>query len=208
MIKNFKRREMFEEGIRRHEGKMGEEIRFVMGPSSLGLVLVASSQKGIVAILLGGGRKQLVEELQQDFPQAHLVRENGSCEDVVPRVIECIEDPARDLDLPLDMRGTDFQKRVWRAVREIPMGQTTTYSEIASKIGAPKAIRAVGSACSKSKFAVVIPCHRVLHKDGSLCGGSWGSDTQRMLIDREVGTEGQKRLASGGRNRSSQRRGI
>jgi len=169
--------------------KMGraadEEIHFGVGKSSLGVVLVASSDKGVVSILMGDDGDELVHDLQERFPSAHLVHGRGDREsaELVARVVEFIEMPACGLDLPLDIRGTVFQRRVWCEVREIPVGRTSTYSEIAHKIGAPKAMRAVGTACSTNNIALAIPCHRVLRKDGALCGSIF---RQGALISREA----------------------
>jgi len=162
-----------------------EEIYFGVGKSSLGVVLVASSDKGVVSILMGEDADELVRDLQERFPMAHLVHGRGDREsaELVARVVEFIETPARGLDLPLDVRGTAFQRRVWRAVRGIPVGRTSTYSEIARRIGAPKAMRAVGTACSNNNISLAIPCHRVLRKDGSLCGSIV---RQGVLISREA----------------------
>jgi AraC family transcriptional regulator, regulatory protein of adaptative response / methylated-DNA-[protein]-cysteine methyltransferase len=181
-----------------HEaGESGEEIRFSVGESSLGLILVASSEKGVVSILIREDPDHLVEDLQDRFPKALLVRGNRDDEKVLRRVIDFVEEPAHDLDLPLDVRGTAFQQRVWQALREIPAGQTTSYTDVARKIGAPNAIRAVGNACSTNNLAVAIPCHRVLHKDGSPSGGKhWGNGRQRAMIDREAEVVSRKRPTS------------
>jgi AraC family transcriptional regulator, regulatory protein of adaptative response / methylated-DNA-[protein]-cysteine methyltransferase len=178
-------------------GRPSEEIRFAVGQSSLGSILVAFSEKGVVSILIREDPDQLVEDLRNRFPRAVLVRGNRDDEKVLKRVIDHVEEPAHDLDLPLDVRGTAFQRRVWQAVREIPVGRTTTYTEVARKIGAPKAIRAVGNACSTNNLAVAIPCHRVLHKDGSPSGGNhWGHGRQREMIDREAEAASRRRRAS------------
>jgi AraC family transcriptional regulator of adaptative response/methylated-DNA-[protein]-cysteine methyltransferase len=177
----------------RHVVALREEIRFETGQSSLGPILVAASGKGVVAILIGEDSNQLVQDLQQRFPMAHLVREDGDGADLVARVVNFIEAPGHGLDLPLDMRGTAFQRRVWKALRKIPTGQTTTYTDLARKIGKPKAIRAVGNACSTNNIAIAIPCHRVLRKDGSLSGGyHWGADRQHALISREATAESRR----------------
>lgn len=171
-------------------GQAKEEIYFGLGQSSLGHVLVASSKKGIVSILVGEDVHPLIEDLEQRFPKARIVQEDRDPEGMVARVVEYIEAPSRSLDLLLDLRGTAFRQRVWQAVRKIPAGQTSTYTEIARQIGAEKAMRAVGSACANNHLAIVIPCHRVLHKDGSLSGGSFWSDArQRELLDREAATK-------------------
>ena len=169
-------------------GVGGEEIRFLVGKSSLGLMLVASSSKGLVSILMGEDEDELIEDLQRRFPDAQLVR--GYSEEDRHRlelVLALAENPSCALDLPLDVRGTEFQRKVWQALREIPVGHTTSFTDIASKIGEPKAMRAVGNACSTNNLALAIPCHRVLHRDGSLSGGfHWGDATQRILLDREA----------------------
>jgi AraC family transcriptional regulator of adaptative response/methylated-DNA-[protein]-cysteine methyltransferase len=169
-------------------GKAGEEIQFLVGKSSLGLMLVASSSKGVVSILMGEDEELLIEDLQRRFPEAQLVR--GDREEDRHRlklVLAFAEDPSRGLDLPLDVRGTDFQRRVWQALREIPVGQTSSFTDIAHKIGEPKAMRAVGNACSTNNLALAIPCHRVLHRDGTLSEGfHWGDARQRVLLDREA----------------------
>jgi AraC family transcriptional regulator of adaptative response/methylated-DNA-[protein]-cysteine methyltransferase len=164
-----------------------EEIHFGVGQSSLGSILVASSKKGIVAILIGRDWRKLVRALEQRFPLAHLVRGDRGHDNLVAQVVDFVEAPAGDLDLPLDVRGTAFQKRVWQAVGEIPAGETTTYTEIARMIGVPKAMRAVGNACSNNPIAIAIPCHRVLRKDGpSSDGRRRASSRQQTLIRREA----------------------
>ena len=171
-----------------HEAaKSGEEIRFAVGESSLGLILVASSAKGLVSILLGEDENLLIEDLQRRFPDARLVRGDRKDEQRLKRVLDFAESPSLGLDLPLDIRGTDFQRTVWQALREIPVGQTVSFTDIAHKVGEPKAMRAVGNACSTNNLALAIPCHRVLHRDGSLSGGfHWGDARQRILLDREA----------------------
>ncbi len=203
MTRNFKRKDPFAEGAAHGRGGQGEEIRFAFGKSSLGLVLVAASDKGLVSVSIGATQSELLETLQEEFPEAHLVRERGTLDDFLPRVIEFIENPAGIFELPLDLRGTDFQKCVWRAVQKIPMGQTSSYSEIAATIGSPKAIRAVASSCTKSKFSIIIPCHRILHKDGTPTGGGGEENWQRVLIGREAGAEG--RTNSGGAGKQKRR---
>jgi AraC family transcriptional regulator of adaptative response/methylated-DNA-[protein]-cysteine methyltransferase len=169
-------------------GDAAEEIRFLLGESTLGLMLVASSSKGLVSILMGEDEELLIEDLQRRFPEAQLVRGDG-VEDRhrLELVLALAENPSRELDLPLDVRGTEFQRKVWQALREIPVGQTSSFTDIASKIGEPKAMRAVGNACSTNNLALAIPCHRVLHRDGTLSGGYyWGDARQRVLLDREA----------------------
>lgn len=142
-----------------------EEIRYGTGRCALGPILVAWSENGIVTIMVRGEAKQLVPELQERFPKAELVHD--AKDPVVAKVIAYIAMPAGRFDLPLDIRGTEFQQRVWQEVRKIPFGRTSTYAKIAEAIGAPKAIRAVASSCSRSWFAFAVPCHRVLHSQNA-----------------------------------------
>jgi AraC family transcriptional regulator of adaptative response/methylated-DNA-[protein]-cysteine methyltransferase len=162
------------------------EMRFAVGECSLGSILVASSGKGITAILLGDDPESLVHKLEDQFPKAKLVGGDRDYEDVMAKVVGLVEAPARGFDLPLDVRGTAFQHRVWQALREIPVGKTATYTEIAQGIGMPKAVRAVAAACAANKLAVAIPCHRVVRNDGSLSGYRWGVERKRTLIARET----------------------
>jgi AraC family transcriptional regulator of adaptative response/methylated-DNA-[protein]-cysteine methyltransferase len=167
-------------------GGVNEEIRFAVGQTSLGAILVASSKKGVAAILLGDDPDKLVRTLQDRFPRAHLVGADRDYEALVARVVGFVEAPWIGLDLPLDVRGTAFQQRVWRALQQIPVGATVSYAEIARRIGAPKAVRAVAGACAANKLAVAIPCHRVIRNDGSLSGYAWGVERRHILLDREV----------------------
>lgn len=147
--------------------KRPEDITFGTGRSSLGPVVVAASTKGIVSILVGRKAPDLIRNLRERFPKANLVRNEKAAKAMVSRVLRYIEAPAGAFGLPLDIRGTPFQKRVWEEVRKIPLGETSTYSRIAERVDAPKAIRAVGSTCSANGLAFAVPCHRVLHKDGT-----------------------------------------
>jgi AraC family transcriptional regulator of adaptative response/methylated-DNA-[protein]-cysteine methyltransferase len=144
-----------------------EEIRYGTGKSAVGPVLVASSDKGVVTIMVREKQAQLIRDVQTRFPKAHLIRDEKGCAPVVAKVVKYIAAPFPRFALPLDIRGTDLQKRVWNEVRRIPFGQTSTYSKIAEAIDAPKAIRAVANSCSRSGFAFAVPCHRVLHKGGA-----------------------------------------
>ncbi len=144
-----------------------EEIRYGTGKCALGALLVASSDEGIVTIMIRKGSAQLVTEIRQRFPKADLVRDEKGCAALVAKVAKYIAAPFERFDLPLDIRGTAFQQKVWEEVRRIPFGETSSYSKIAEAIGAPKAIRAVASSCSNSWFAFAVPCHRVLHKQAA-----------------------------------------
>jgi AraC family transcriptional regulator, regulatory protein of adaptative response / methylated-DNA-[protein]-cysteine methyltransferase len=155
-------------------GGANEDIRFAVGQSSLGAILVASSDKGVASILIGDDPDELVRDLQDRFPNARLVGGDREYESMVVRVVGFVETPQIGLNLPLDVRGTAFQRRVWQALQAVPIGQTCSYAEIARKIGAPKAARAVASACAANNIAVAIPCHRVVRNDGALSGYAWG----------------------------------
>ena len=167
-------------------GGANEEIRFAVGQTSLGAILVASTKKGVAAILLGEDPDELVRDLQDRFPKAHLIGADRDYEALVARVVGFVEAPRIGLDLPLDVRGTVFQERVWKALQQIPAGTTVSYAEIARRIGAPRSVRAVAGACAANKLAVAIPCHRVVRNDGSLSGYAWGVERKRVLIDREA----------------------
>src|ERR1700724_2441810 len=167
-------------------GGANEEIRFAVGQTSLGAILVASSKKGVAAILLGDAAEELVHDLQNRFPKARLIGADRDYEAMVARVVGFVEAPEIGLDLPLDIRGTAFQQRVWQALQEIPVGATVSYAGLAQRIGAPKAVRAVAGACAANKLAVAIPCHRVIRNDGSASGYAWGVERKRALLDREA----------------------
>ena len=166
-------------------GGTNEEIRFALGQTSLGAILVASSKKGVASILLGNDPDALLRQLQDRFPKAKLIGADKDYEGLVARVVGFIEAPQIGLDLPLDVRGTAFQRRVWQALQEIPVGQTVSYTEIAQRIGSPKAVRAVAGACAANNLAVAIPCHRVVRNDGALSGYAWGVERKKVLLDRE-----------------------
>jgi len=167
-------------------GGNGAEIRFALGQCSLGAILVAATRKGVCAISLGDDPDTLLRDLQDRFPKARLIGGDAAFEKLVARVVGFVEAPAQTFDLPLDMRGTAFQQRVWRALKKIPAGTTATYSEIARRIGRPKAVRAVGQACADNALAIAIPCHRVVRTDGSLSGYRWGLARKRALLDKEA----------------------
>jgi AraC family transcriptional regulator of adaptative response/methylated-DNA-[protein]-cysteine methyltransferase len=167
------------------KGGAGTTIRFAVGQCSLGSVLVAASKKGVCAITLGDDPDALVKDLQDRFPKAEIIGADAGFESVVANVVGLIETPRADPCLPLDIRGTAFQQKVWQALRAIPMGSTASYADIAKRIGAPKAVRAVAGACAANSIAVAIPCHRVLHSDGSISGYRWGVERKHSLLQRE-----------------------
>jgi AraC family transcriptional regulator of adaptative response/methylated-DNA-[protein]-cysteine methyltransferase len=167
-------------------GGNGESLRFAVGECNLGSILVAASEKGICAISLGDDPNTLVREFQDRFPDAHLIGNDSAFEQWVAKVVGLVEAPQLGLDLPLDIRGTVFQQRVWRALRAIPVGLTVSYAEVARKIGHPKAVRAVAQACGANELAVAIPCHRVVRNDGALSGYRWGVERKRALLEREA----------------------
>ena len=170
-------------------GGTNSDIRFAFGECSLGSILVAQSDRGVCAILMGDDPDRLARDLQDRFAQANLIGGDRGFEKLVARVVGLIEAPTLGLDLPLDVRGTAFQQRVWQALREIPAGDTATYSDIATRIGAPTAVRAVAQACAANCLAVAIPCHRVIRRDGTLSGYRWGVERKRALLRRESGRE-------------------
>jgi len=168
-------------------GGTGTEIRFAVGECSLGAVLVAASNRGVCAIFLGDDADALVRELQDRFPRADLIGADTGFEAWVAHVVGCVDEPAQQsLELPLDIRGTAFQQRVWQALRDIPLGSTATYAEVAKRIGAPKSARAVARACAANVLAIAIPCHRVVRTDGSLSGYRWGIERKRALLKKEA----------------------
>lgn len=167
-------------------GGANAEIRFAVGECSLGSILVAESGRGICAILLGDDPDALARDLQDRFPRARLVGGDATFETHVARVVGFVEAPGKGLDLPLDVRGTAFQQRVWQALREIPPGRTASYADIARRIASPKAVRAVAQACAANALAVAIPCHRVVRHDGALSGYRWGVERKRALLEREA----------------------
>jgi len=167
-------------------GGADARIRFAVAQCSLGALLVAQSARGICAILLGDDADALTRDLQDRFPNADLLGGDGDFENIVARVVGFVEAPRNGLDLPLDIRGTAFQQRVWEALRKIPAGETASYAEIAARIGAPQAVRAVAGACAANALAVAIPCHRVIKRDGAVSGYRWGVERKRALLEREA----------------------
>jgi AraC family transcriptional regulator, regulatory protein of adaptative response / methylated-DNA-[protein]-cysteine methyltransferase len=170
-------------------GGAGQEMRFAVGECSLGAILVAASDKGVSAILLGDDPEALLRDLQDQFPRATLIGGDKSFEQLTAEVIAFVENPAKGLDLPLDVQGTAFQHRVWEALRRIPAGSTASYAAIAQSIGAPKSVRAVARACAANHIAVAIPCHRVVRSDGALSGYRGGVERKRALLTKEGRTK-------------------
>lgn len=166
-------------------GGRAAAIRFATGTASLGAILVARRDAGICAILLGNDPETLVQDLQARFADAGVAGGDAATRDLLARVVRFVEAPHRGLDLSLDPDGSEFQKRVWQALRGIPAGETASYAEIARRIGAPKAVRAVAQACGANPIAVAIPCHRVVRSDGGLSGYRWGAARKRALLDTE-----------------------
>jgi AraC family transcriptional regulator of adaptative response/methylated-DNA-[protein]-cysteine methyltransferase len=169
------------------EGGAGLVIRFAVGECSLGAILVAATARGVCAVLLGDSSEELLHDLERRFPRADLVGGDAGFEQLVAKVVGLVENPRLGLELPLDIRGTAFQRRVWEALREIPVGSTRSYADIAASIGLPRTVRAVAQACAANPLAVAIPCHRVVRSDGDLSGYRWGIERKRALLDREEG---------------------
>ncbi len=168
------------------KGAEGQAIRYATAESSLGWVLVAATDRGICSIRLGDSPEDLVSGLVERFPDANLAGDDPAFEEQLRQVVALVEAPGLGLDLPLDIRGTAFQRQVWDALRAIPAGSTATYTEVARSIGRPSAVRAVANACASNELAVVIPCHRVIRGDGGLGGYRWGIDRKRALLDGEA----------------------
>ena len=167
------------------QGGRNQMLRYAFGACSLGQVLVAASDKGVAAIFFGDDKDSLLADLRAQFPRARLIGGDTDFEQLVAKVVAFVEDPKMGIDLPLDVRGTAFQHRVWDALRRIPVGSTASYAEIAEKIGAPGSARAVARACASNPIAVAIPCHRVVRSDGSLSGYRGGVERKRALLDKE-----------------------
>ncbi|TMQ27893.1 MAG: bifunctional DNA-binding transcriptional regulator/O6-methylguanine-DNA methyltransferase Ada [Nitrospirae bacterium] len=161
-------------------------IRFAVGECSLGSILVAQSDRGVCAILMGDDPNALARDLQDRFPRAKLIGGDSKFERLAAKVVGYVDAPRIGLDLPLDIRGTAFQQRVWQALREIPSGKTASYTEIARRIGSPKSVRVVARACAANPLAVAIPCHRVVRNGGGLSGYRWGVERKRALLEKEA----------------------
>jgi AraC family transcriptional regulator of adaptative response/methylated-DNA-[protein]-cysteine methyltransferase len=180
-------------------GGDGEQIRFAVAGCSLGALLVAATARGICCILLGDDPELLVRDLQDRFPKAELIGAEPGFEATIAQVVGFVEAPRLGLDLPLDVRGTAFQQRVWQALRQIPAGQTVGYAELAARLGMPQGARAVAGACAANPVAVAIPCHRVVRNDGAISGYRWGIERKRTLLEREANQADQ-----GGKNSGSE----
>lgn len=167
------------------QGGKDTSIIYTIVSCYLGYLLVATTEKGICSVKLGDTTEELESILYQEFPQAKLVFDSENHQDWVGTILKFIDGNQPHLDLPLDLRGTVFQKQVWEALRKIPYGETRTYKEIANQIGKPKAVRAVGYACGANKTALIVPCHRVIRSDGSLSGYRWGIERKRKLLNQE-----------------------
>jgi AraC family transcriptional regulator of adaptative response/methylated-DNA-[protein]-cysteine methyltransferase len=164
---------------------VNQSIEYAVSRCSLGAIVVAASAKGVCAILLGDAPAALLQNLAERFPQARLVSADTKLQPLLAKVIEFLERPGSGLEVRLDARGTDFQQRVWRALREIPAGATASYLDIAQRIGSPQSVRAVAQACAANPIAVAIPCHRVVRTNGALSGYRWGVERKRALLARE-----------------------
>jgi AraC family transcriptional regulator of adaptative response/methylated-DNA-[protein]-cysteine methyltransferase len=169
------------------KGGASEQLTFATAPCSLGFVLVAASAKGVCAILLGDSPDKLAADLRALFPEATLCRGDTAFAETAAAVVALVDRPESQTAIPLDIRGTAFQRRVWEALRKIPAGETRSYGDLAAAIGAPGAVRAVAGACAANKLAVAVPCHRIVRRDGSLSGYRWGPERKRALLNKEKG---------------------
>lgn len=159
------------------------EIHFAIGDCSLGYLLLARSDKGVCAISMGDDRDVLIQVLRDCFPNSRVIGENSESLFLIRRIADFIEIPSPRLDLSIDLSGTVFQRRVWQALQEIPLGMTMSYSQIASNVGS--SARAVAAVCAANRIAIAIPCHRVIRKNGTLAGYRWGIERKRILLERE-----------------------
>ena len=164
---------------------LNADIHYTIGRSSLGLVQVAQTSRGVCSIILGDSEEEMARELEERFPDKHLTQAETDTQGWLEAVITYIESPVGAIQVPLDLGGTAFQREVWDALCQIPAGSTVSYTDVANNIGRPKAVRAVAGACAGNKIAVVIPCHRVVRSDGSISGYRWGVERKRLLLERE-----------------------
>lgn len=167
-------------------GGENQSIRYSIAPSPLGQLLVAGTEKGICSVILGDNTENVEEELRTFFPNATITKADDDFRDAIKTLIRHLDDPAQPAELPLDIRGTAFQQKVWQALREIPTGETASYSEIARRIGNPAAVRAVARACATNRIAIVVPCHRVIGLKGALTGYRWGVARKSQLLQKEA----------------------
>jgi AraC family transcriptional regulator of adaptative response/methylated-DNA-[protein]-cysteine methyltransferase len=177
---------MTDQTIPLSSGTDGEAIRYDTGGCSLGTVLVAASERGLCAIMLGDEPTPLIADLRARFPHAQVTEDTVAMRKMLAGVTRLVETPALGLDLPLDARGTPFQRYVWQALSEVPAGATASYGEIAKRIGRPKEAKEVAEACAANPLAVAIPCHRIVKADGSISGYRWGVKRKRALLAREA----------------------
>jgi AraC family transcriptional regulator of adaptative response/methylated-DNA-[protein]-cysteine methyltransferase len=173
------------------KGGQGMRIRFVTAPTPLGRMLVAGTERGVCAVFLGDDDATLEAELRHEYPRAMIDPAAGALREWVEEIVSYLEGTIRDLRTPLDVQSTAFQWRVWKALREIPFGETRSYREVAEAIGQPTAARAVAQACASNRVALVIPCHRVVRNDGELSGYRWGPERKRLLLEQEAEAEEQ-----------------
>jgi len=164
---------------------MQEEIKYIIKDFTLDSVLVAQSEKGVCAILIANDSLTLLADLQDRFPKASIRQAEAQLEKLANKIVKFIENPKGTLDIPLDVRGTDFQKKVWEALQEIPAGKTASYTAIAHNLKIPNAVRAVAGACAANALAVVVPCHRIIRSDGALSGYRWGVERKKKLLEIE-----------------------
>jgi AraC family transcriptional regulator of adaptative response/methylated-DNA-[protein]-cysteine methyltransferase len=163
------------------EKTMANTIRYAFGDSSLGPLMAVLSERGLAFV----GFDASVSELAARFPEAELVEDPAALEETIGKIAALVDHPDAVVTIDLDLRGSDFECRVWNALREIPVGTTASYGDIAARLGAPRQAREVGEACAANKLAVVVPCHRVVKKDGSISGYRWGVRRKRKLLERE-----------------------
>lgn len=160
---------------------MANTIRYAFGDSSLGPLVAALSERGLAFVAFDAGRA----ELEARFPDADLVEDPAALRETLGRLAGLVDHPEGDADFALDLQGSEFECRVWNALRAIPAGTTASYGEVAARIGAPRQAREVGEACAANRLALVVPCHRVVKKDGSISGYRWGVRRKRALLERE-----------------------
>lgn len=167
---------------------MHETIRFATAPCELGVVLVAATGRGVCSVMLGNDPAELEQQLRQEFRAAHVLADSEGTKTLLQQVLEAMADHPAAADIPLDIRATAFQARVWQALRQIPWGETRSYAELAQAVGQPNAVRAVARACATNPVAIAVPCHRVIGSDGSLTGYRWGVERKKALLERERNT--------------------